>query len=193
MIKNYVLILFFLITYIAEAQTLNYDIISNHFKLGNLTATKTEDKSSIKINIVSQVKIDLLIKTDVTYNVNCIYKNNQLMTSNVTVRENGRIHSINKTENLGTYYLLTDNKHISNYFNKIYYSSALLYFKEPKNISIIFSETDNKNNIIDNIGINEYQITNSENGLKNQYYYKNGILQKAIIHHSLFTFSIIKK
>lgn len=183
---------FLLLTYILKAQELNYEITSADLKLGNLTVTKTQNKDTLLINIMSIVNVDLLIKSKVKYKADCIYHNDELLYSKVIVSENGKIHSINETENLGKYYLLTNNKKKSKYFNKICYSSALLYIKEPINISTIFSETNNQINPVINIGINAYQITNSKNGHKNEYYYENGILQKAVIHHTLFNFNIIR-
>lgn len=185
--------LFFLITYSVNAQTLDYNIItSENKKLGILNVTKVQDNNSLQIKIKSDVEIDEFIKIDIKYELNCTYKNNQLFSSTFLFNQNGKVHSASKITKTGNYYLVNKGSKNIKYCSKIDYSGALLYFKEPKNIAFVFSESNIIVKPIKSIGLHTYQITNPTNGQKNKYYYKNGVLQKAVIHHTLMTFNLIK-
>jgi len=167
--------------------------MTSNIEIGNLTVIKIQDKNNMNIKIESEAKVNLLIDLDVKYQLYCTYKNNELESSTVMVYNNGKVHSISKTTKIGNYYIASNNKRISKFYNKINYSGALLYFKEPKNISYIFSESNNIEKPIRNIGIEKYQITNPKNGKQNEYYYKKGILQRAIIHDTFITVKLILK
>ena len=115
------------------------------------------------------------------------------MYSSVTTFVNGKIHSTSKTEKIGNYYTITKNGHTSKYLNEIAFSGALLYYREPKGLTNIYSEFDNLEKPIKNIGINEYQITNPKNGYLSEYKYKNGVLVSTTNHHTLLTFKLTKE
>lgn len=185
--------LFSLITYFVNAQTLNYKITTANEKIGVLNVVQTEDSNFLQIKIKSSAEIDIIIKYIIEYELNCTYKKNQLLLSTLLIKDNGKVHSTNKITKSDNYYLIDKGSEQIKYDNKIDYSGALLYFKEPNTIAFVFSEFDLLPKPIKSIGIHSYQITNPKNGQKNEYYYKNGILQKVVIHHTLMTFSLIKE
>lgn len=186
--------LFLLIATLSNSQTFDYTITSNNNYIGDLKVTKTVlNKNTFQIEAVSEVKVKIFIKINLKYNLNCTYKNNELLFSSVTTYVNGKIHSTSKTEKMGDYYTITKNGHSSKYLNKITFSGALLYYREPKGLLNIYSEFDNLEKPIKNTGINNYQIINPKDGHLSEYTYKNGILMSTTNHHILLTFKLTKK
>jgi hypothetical protein len=176
----------------ANAQSMKYTITANQHPIGNLTVIKTQNNNSFKIEVKSDVQVHLFMKIDFTYNLVSIYKNDELITGSVTTFVNGKEHSASKVEKNGNYYSLTQKSHITEYPDKINYSGALLYFKEPVNVDKFFSEFSNIAKPMQLIGENEYQVTDPESGHKSEYIYRDGLLHRAVIHHTLMTFELTK-
>ena len=190
--KN-IFFLFLLFSSIVNSQTLHYKITSSGNYIGDLKATKTSVNNILQIEVISEVKVKLFISIDLKYKLNCTYKNNELLFSSVTTFVNGKIHSTSITEKIGNYYDITKNGHSSKFLDEIPFSGALLYYREPKGLTNIYSEFDNLEKPIKNIGINEYQITNPQNGYLSEFKYKNGILVSTTNHHTLLTFKLTKE
>lgn len=192
--KNIVVLFLFISSYVnAQMDTLSYIIKAEKIDIGNLTVKKTQDKNSVKIHIESDVDVTIFININVNYQLDCTYINNELVASSVMVRKNGNIHSTRKIIKDANYYEVTYNNVTSKYYNTIDYSGALLYFIEPTNISSVFSDFDIIEKSIKNIGVHTYQTTNPKSGQKNDYFYRNGVLQKAVINHPLMTFFLVKE
>ncbi len=185
--------LFLLFPIIGNSQTLHYKVTANDNYIGDLKVSKTLNKDILQIEVISEVKVNLFISINLKYKLNCTYKNDELFFSSVTTYVNGKIHSYSKTEKNGEYYTITNDGHSSKYLNKITFSGALLYYREPKNLTYIYSEFDNINKPIKKTGTTEYQITNPENGHLSEYNYENGILVSTTNHHTLLTFKLTKK
>lgn len=189
-IKTYFLALFFSQVLIAQT-SLHYDIISNSFKIGDLYVSKSQNGNEIIYQSKSKTEVKLFVKVELSYNLDAIYKNNQLVFSSVSTYLNGKLHTNTTAEKNKNSYILVSNKHQNRLFKTITYSGVKLYFNEPKNITFVFSEFYNGFNPIKKIANNTYLLTNIENGNTSEYYYQKGILKKAIIHHTLMTFSLI--
>ncbi len=188
-----IIILFLILPFLGNSQTLNYEITVNKSAIGNLSVTKKETSNTLQIEIISQVKLKLYSSIDFKYRLDCTYKDKELIFASVTTYLNGNIHTTNKIEKVGEYYTTTKDGHSSKFLNKITYSGALLYFNEPKEIASIFSEFDLIVKPIKRISNNKYQIKNPQNRHLSEYTYKNGILETSTNHHSLITFTLSKK
>ena len=190
--KYKIIFLIVLFSNLSIAQTANYKVTSAGIYLGNMTVSKTTTNNVVDIKIVSDVKVKLFLSIDLKYRLNCTYKNNILIYSSVTTYVNGSKHSSVITEKKGQSYIITEDGHASKYLKSIYYSGALLYFDEPKNQNILYSEFTVYDKIIKSIGQNSYLVTDKNTGHKSTYNYKNGILILATIEHTLMTFKMTK-
>jgi len=180
---------------IVKAQTLTYEIVSGNSHLGELTVTHTENKENqtLKINTVSDVSFDLFKTINLKYELNTIFKAGEFYYSSVTVYINGKEHSTIITEHKGEHYTISKNGKSTLYLKNITYSGALLYFKEPIGILKTFSEFDGFEKQVKKLGTHHYQVINPKNEQKSDYYYKEGILQEAIIQHPIMSFKITLK
>lgn len=191
--KTTLLLIIIFISLVGNSQTLKYEIRANNHHIGHLTATKTESENVFKVEVHSEVITHLFLKVDVSYNLVSTYKNNELVSGSVVVFVNGKEHSNNTVKKTGDYYTLNNDEETSKYFDEIFYTSALYYFKEPENISALFSEFTNTIRSVKKISENEFKITDDENGHSSLYSYKDGILQKAVITHTLMNFELTKQ
>lgn len=170
---------------------LQYKITANDNEIGKLQVKKSIENNTINYSAKSDSKFKLFVSVDFSYKLNCIYKDNELLFSSVTTYVNGSKHSTATTEKIkANVYVLNNNGHENRIFEPIFYSGVLLYFNEPKNISKVYSEFYNNFNPLKQIAIHTYQLTNSQNGNLSEYFYVNGILQKATIHHTLMSFNL---
>ena len=190
--KLLLIIVFMLFGILAKAQQkLHYKITSNDMEIGNLTISKTKNNANTIYDVTSDSHFKLFITIDLSYKLNAVYQNNELIFSSVTTYVNGKQHNTATTEKKEDHlYILKNNGHETRSYQSITYSGVLLYFKEPINIKEVYSEFYTAFNPIQKIGTHKYQLTNSENGNTSEYYYLNGILQKASIHHTLMTFHL---
>jgi len=192
MLKNAILLCLIMLFLKVNSQTkLQYKITSNGANIGVLYANKQEENKMVTYSVTSDSKFKLFLTVNFAYKLNCIYKNNELVFSTVTTFVNGQKHSTSTAEKMQpNSYILKNNGHEKRLYKNINYSGVLLYFKEPKNISNVFSEFYNNLNPIQKIATNTYQLTNSLNGNLSEYYYQNGILITATIHHTLMSFKL---
>jgi len=66
----------------------------------------------------------------------------------------------------------------------------MLYFKEAGNIKLIYSEMSGVDNTMSKTGEGQYILTNNKNKKQNKYWYRNGILERALINHSVIDIEI---
>ena len=190
--------LFFLCSFflasMVYSQTTTYTITANGHTIGKLYVSKSHPEDYTQVSVVSDVKVKLFISVDIKYKLNATYKNNELLNSAVTVYVKGKLHSSITTTKTGDYYTIVDDGHSSQYLHKITYSSALLFIKEPKGISSVYSDFGGEPKPLSKIGLRTYELINPGSGHIETYeYLPDGSLQKATIQHSLLTFELTQK
>jgi len=188
--KKYILLTFLFISYLGYSQTLHYTISSKKKQLGTLKVEKSKKDSIHQIEVFSNVNFRFFIKIALDYKLNCTYYDDELLRSSVTTYVNGKENSYLKTEKKDNYYEVTDDGETSKYYNSIGLSGALSYFKEPSNMSTIYSDFYGYDKNVEKIDTHSYKVTNPKNGQISEYFYKDGLLNKAIIHHFLMTFTM---
>jgi len=188
--KKIVLTILLLISFLGYSQTLVYHISSKKKQLGSLKVEKSKKDSLYQIDVYSNVNFRFIFKIALDYKLKCTYFDNELLHSSVTTFVNGKANSSLKTEKKDSYYEVTEDGETSKYYNTIGLSGALSYFKEPLDMSTIYSDFYGYDKNIEKIKERVYKVTNPKNGQISEYFYKNGFLNKAIIHHFLMTFTI---
>jgi uncharacterized protein DUF6134 len=188
--KKIIFLALLFISYHGFSQKLLYTISSKKKQLGSLIVEKTKKDSVYQIEVFSNVNFRFFIKIALDYKLNCTYYENELLRSYVTTYVNGKENSSVKTEKKDNYYEVTEDGETSKFYNTIGLSGALSYFKEPINMSTIYSDFYGYDKNIEIISDHVYKVTNPKNGQISEYFYENGILNKAIIHHFLMTFTL---
>lgn len=186
-------ILFFFaifISFFGYSQTLVYSISTKNKQLGNLRVERSKIDSIYQINVNSTIEFKFFIKIILNYKLNCFYKENELIYSSVSSYVNGKLNSSIKTEKLDKHYKVTLDGQSSIYLQDIGLSGAMSYYKEPLDMSTLYSDFYGYDKKVEMISEHNYKITNPKNGQVSEYFYKNGILKQAIIHHFLMSFTL---
>ncbi len=185
--RNYIIIISLFLQFIApslKAQTYKYDILIKNNKIGVLTANLQATDSTKQVNIEVDCKLNFVLEEDIKFIINSIYINNTLSYSSSSIYRNNKIEFTSIIRKANSYYTISRNKHELRFLGDIKYSGSILYFEEPENRTIIFSEIDNIYKPIKKIGNHTYSITNPKTNKTSIFTYKNGILEQAKIIHT---------
>ncbi|MBU2939758.1 hypothetical protein KO494_09430 [Lacinutrix sp. C3R15] len=170
---------------------LKFDIVLKDKIIGQLETTKRIKDSKIHYHSATNITTRIITEINVNYNYNVVFNNNNLKKADVHITVNNKPHAETNTEWLQNQYIITqNNKKEKSIKDPIHYSTILMYFQEPENISYCFSEEDGSINTIVPLGNHTYKKINAK-GKENIYYYKNGKLIKAEIDGGLVSFQII--
>ncbi len=170
-----------------------YDIVVAGFKIGGMTAQKTELKNQTKFEINSLVDFWFFGKVHVDFSQKADYSNGQLTTAS-TVSNSNRGNFQTKVWWDKDHYKVDANTY--KYENKapinqaVYSSPATLYFQEPKNGDLLLSENFGLLTTVveDKPGVYSIKV----NGNTNTFYYEKGVLQKVVLENSLKNYIIRK-
>ncbi|MBU2996776.1 hypothetical protein KO500_10035 [Cellulophaga baltica] len=167
-----------------------YDIIYKNKNIGSLKATYSTKGDKTIYHTSSTIGIKIIKQIDVNYTYEVSMENNLLKKANVDILVNGKQHAKTNTHWQENKYLITKNNKVQDPINTtIKYSTILLYFIEPMNITKCYSEQDGSFNSITSLGNHTYKKTNSK-GKENNYTYKNGILESAIVDGGIIEFEM---
>ena len=175
------------------SQTATYILKLGGIKVGTQTVTKTTDGDMITIDIASNASISFGFRYSVNYHQNCRYAKDILQMSRTTVVKNGETYNSSTTSWKNDHYLINHNETSKKLEEFITYSSSMQFFYEPFNQNYIYAEADCELRPMSKISNHTYVVQENDSRRKNEYQYKDGILQKGIISHILvdFTFELI--
>jgi len=162
--------------YIDAGKTLTYSITKDNRTIGEIHIKRSINNDLTEYIFVSHAKANLLFynikiydKMRVTFNKNILQEAQLYRTSNDKVEVN------NLTTWNGSYYSFVDKNGQKGFMNNpIYLTTACLYFIEPVNVNLIFSEKFQRMIPIKSIGNMKY-VLSLPNGNKTTYSYRNGI------------------
>lgn len=177
-------ICFMLLSTSIMAQTYKYQISNKKDILGKLVVHKTTNDSNMQIEVISDIYVDLLSGIDFKYKYNSTFEDNKLIFSSITTYVNGEVHSTSITEFNNGVYNISKNGHKYQFIESIDYTSALLYTKEPKDISSIYADFENINKQILDEENHCYEVVNDKKTFAS-YCYSDGILDSATINQKL--------
>ncbi|AIZ42353.1 DUF6134 family protein [Cellulophaga baltica] len=172
-------------------KTLWYDIIYKEKTIGSLKATKTHKDAKTTYHTSSTIAFRLIKEFAVNYNYSVDFEAKLLKKAVVNIHINDKSHAKTLTQWHENEYLITKNgKSEVPIKTTIDYTTILLYFLEPTHINNCYSEQDGSFNTIVSLGNHVYKKINA-NGKENVYYYKNGVLEKAVIDGGLIAFEML--
>lgn len=191
-IKYVFFILFALVTFTSvTAQpvtlTAKYNIYILGANVGEFSVVQTNNDENVNIDAITEVGINLLFSYRIKYVQKTEYNQGVLQNANVEVYKNGKLNSTMSMNYTEEAYLLILNGDTTIINELITYSGSLIYFNEPKAKTKIFKERNVKMRQITPEGNHTYVIKNKNGKLLNRYFYENGLLQKAVMIHTLGT------
>lgn len=189
----FILVFFLHPSLVCGQEEAKYDISVAGISIGEMTATKTSVGNEIKYQLNSLVNFWFFGKISVDYNSNTVYRNKQLISAfSTTHSKRGDFsssiewHKDHYKVDAKTYKFENDNP----VKKPFYYSSALLFFEEPKLIKEFMAENFGLPSPVKKVK-DYYEV--DVNGNKNRYYYIEGKLDKAIIYSPVKNYMVKRK
>ncbi len=170
-----------------------YDIVVAGFRIGGMTAEKTENADQVNYEINSLVDFWFFGKVHVEFLQKADYQNKQLIEAYTHSNSNrGEFETFVKWQqdhyevDANTYKF--ENKEPIR--QKVYSSPAKLYFEEPSDGDILISENFGMLTKVTEEEPGVYSI--EVNGNTNTFYYEQGVLQKVVLENSIKNYVIRK-
>lgn len=174
-------------------EIIDFEITVAGFSIGEMQATKTNKGEESFYEISSEVGFWFFGKVNVDYSIISHFIGKQLINAQAKTTSNkGNFASDirwidDKYVVEATSYKYENNSIIN---EPLFFSSAVLYFEEPKNHKVFMAE---------NYGLPAYIIKHkgyyevNVNGNRNKYYYINGEFDRAIMQSSIKNYVIKRK
>ncbi len=169
-------------------QKASYKILVGGIEVGIQRVHQQQIREKIRIDIESKVHISMLVSYTIEYRQWAIYQDGFLQESKVEVIKNGKIHKSTHTLWTGSHYRITKDEKTSTLHQKIYYSGCLIYFTPPKNAAYKYSEAEGLLEPISKCYVTSFETKHPTENRTNEYYYKNGVLERTIIQDALLKF-----
>lgn len=185
------LIVMFLFFKSATAQPVErsakYEISVWGMNIGEFTVDQKMVNNNITIEAVTNVNVRMIFTYHVKYIQQSFYKQGILWSSHVETLKNGKINSNTRLERQDENYLLIKDGDAALIDGPIIYSGSLLYFQEPSLMSCIYNERNGEKNMIKSLDDHTYAIVDKKGNKTNIYEYRDGILTRAELIHTLAT------
>lgn len=174
------------------SQEVDFTVVQNNARIGWIHLKKTDSGSNSTIELNSEIRKRVVLLISVVEKQQVFFNDGIMMRSYVYRKVNDDIKMNKHTLLTGNHYEVNSNN-ISQKISiqRIHYNQLSLYFKEPVNISKVYSDSYQQFLPIVKIENGSYKITMPD-GNTNYYYYKNGVCTRIKVAHSLFTAEFIR-
>ena len=173
---------------LSSGQTLEYDVSINEHPSGTSQITKTlNSDGSFKTRLNLLIDAHMLVHIQMHFEGYALTKEGVLQKSEVSVHNNGHLHSHTSTvlEN-GSYTILKDKKEISPPSGNIGLTGYDLYFGPPTHTREIYSLSNGSMEVAKEIDSRTFEIMDSNNQKSVYKYNENGIAHYVKISHKLY-------
>jgi len=169
----------------SQSKTEVYNIRALGLDVGTITVNEQREGERLTVEAISEVEVRIIFKIEVKYIQTCTYENGVLQESLLEILKKDEVDSTTSLTKKGNGYALQKDGEVSFVHDIINYSGSLLWFHEPKNLMDMYFEISGEKTTIAVMSPHKFLITDPHNGNKNEYTYKKGILEEAIIKHSM--------
>jgi hypothetical protein len=170
---------------VSSAQQINYDVYLNEKQVGYLLAKRSSKDDLTNYWIESNVNFRFVFKMNFNYTFETVFQNDMLIRASTLNTVNEDEKGSSKVTWNGKFYQMEVKNERSELKNtRITYSMSMLYFREPRQISQVFSERYARFLAIRAVKEHSYELTMPD-GKKNIYSYVNGICQAVEVQHSV--------
>ncbi|HET7898783.1 MAG TPA: DUF6134 family protein [Flavisolibacter sp.] len=170
----------------AQEQRLQYAINRNGKTVGNLSFRKSINGTRTTYNILSEVKVAVLMTFTVQAREQSVYDQDVLQSSSVVRQVNGKQKANKQVVNNGNGLTVSDDgqrKELKNY--RVKYNSHCLYAVEPVHYTNVFSDNYQQFVPIVKVAEHHYRVSFPDGG-SNDYFYENGVCKKVQVKSSMF-------
>lgn len=179
----------------AGNQILRYGLYKDGREVGEIKTKKYEKDGQVIYEVQTSMTIKVLMTQKIEYSSTSSFHNGILIKSIAKSFFNEKEHHycITKLAAGHNKYEITQEDGTRFLSGNITYCGSMLYFQEPGNQSKVYSEMAGQINTVRNIKDGHYVMTDSKSRKQNNYWYKDGILEKASIRHTLLELEVRRK
>lgn len=174
-------------------RTAKYRIRVLGMNIGEFTVNQKNVGDEVRIEAVTDVEVKIIFTYRVKFIQNSIYRDGSLWSSHVQTIKNGKLNSDLRLEKQGDAYLLVEDGDSTFVNENITYSGSLLYFNEPEQVAYLFNERNGEKKPLKCTADQTYVITDEKDNKTNEYNYKDGILDRALLIHPLATIHLERR
>ena len=179
------LFLFFVLN--AQEQKNEYKVIFRGDSVGTVQLCKNKTGDNVSLKLVSDVRIHFFIKVIVLCDEISSFQNGRLIYSNVSRIVNGKEKAAKQIKAIGNTYEATSfGKTVPSTIKSIDYNLNMLYFQEPFNKQIVYSDNFQEFVNVEQVAEHRYKIVLPD-GNYNYYTFRDGICSMVELHHSFYT------
>lgn len=156
-------------------ESLSYTVFKGNDKIGKINISRTIKNNTTEYFFESNVKLWFIVSVEVYDRMKVIFQGNQMLQAHLFRTLNGKV-KVNNTANwTGTLYEMKNKDEEKSIINhSIYLTTANLYYNEPNNMNMVYSEKFQKMIPIKKTGNKKYTLE-LPNGNKTTYSYANGV------------------
>ena len=186
------ILLFMSFTYSASSHEnkLHYIIKRKGSEVGSLFFTQQSAGNKTVMKLSSEVRTRLVFLFTAKGEEEAVYENGILTSSWIFRKMNGSEKANKRTRLSGNNYIITKgskSETLNNY--PIRFNMLSLYSLEPSSIGKVYSDNFQAFLDIQTLAPHHYQIKFPD-GNYNEYFYRNGVCTRVVIHHSLYNATI---
>ncbi|MDT0551636.1 DUF6134 family protein [Urechidicola vernalis] len=176
----------------AQKEIRTFDIFHKGKNVGKLIAEKVINDDITDYSSRTEIELHILTKINVVYDYEVSYLNERLQKGTVVVTIHRKEKTNVKTEGMNNNYnYYSDGKKLREFKKEITNSVVKLFFDEPIGIKEIYAEETGEFQKIEKE--TDLYVKTAKSGHKNQYYYKDGNLEKVEVKGGIVEFSMVKK
>jgi hypothetical protein len=177
----------------SQTTTLLYKLIVAGHNIGTVTAIKKTEGNKTTYTSNTDATANFIFTTEIKTRMTVVYKNDILQESSYTLFKNGKIKEVaTATLKSGVYTITHDDE--TNYYSKnISKSTIILLFELPNTSESYFEEVEGTFKSIKLIKENIFELLSKDKGQKDEYIYKNGVVQYSLVKNTLINFEMILK
>lgn len=172
------------------AVTLRYKVYKGGKEIGQIRAVKSVQGEKTTYVVETQMTVRVLLNQNIFYTSTAVYANGVLQQSEARSILNNKQHHSCSSILRDSRYIIKQNGEELVLNRLVRYSGVLLYFKEPGNNTMVFSEMYGADNTMRKAAAGHYILTDNKSKRQNVYWYKGGILDHAAINHSMMDLTI---
>lgn len=153
--------------------------------VGTITVHEELKGGDLFVKAISDVEVRLIFKIRAKYVQESRYRNGILQESLLKTYKKGKVNSTTQLTINDSGYTLNKDGKLSQIDDVINYSGSSLWFHEPKEGMAMYFEISGEKAQVKLISDHKYTVKHPNNGNKNEYTFKKGLLKKAVIKHSM--------
>lgn len=169
----------------SQSKTEVYNIRAMGMDVGVITVLEELKGEDLFVEAISEVEVRIIFKIKAKYIQKSRYRNGILQESLLETYKKDKVSSITQLTINDSGYTLSRDGELSQINDIINYSGSSLWFHEPKEGMTMYFEISGERAVVKLVSAHKYSIKHPKNGYKNEYTFKKGLLQKAVIKHSI--------